>query len=208
MAWEIISKTQASEYARYPANNINDLWYDIVVGLVESHTGWESLNAVADPRTDTFSGLGSSFLPLAIPLVSVSSLKVLGVELPASYYKVRWDGIELSTYRPQQVIVQAPYFDIFTQYGSIFPFGTNNIEATFTYGGYENLPRNLQTSLQGVMLMIIKEFTVMPRNEGSDQIMKAYKSGLHTDEALKKAGMHGKISGILADFMPMRARWA
>lgn len=209
MSWEIITKTQASEFIRIPESKLDDIWYDITIGLIESHTGWEDLDAEIGPVTSTFSGDGSSYIPLKTPLKSVDSIRTVGVLLPTAYYTVAWDGVYMNTYRPLNVVIQqSVYYDTYSQYGTIFPVGQNNISVTYTHGGYLNLPKNLRNSLKAAALMILREFTVYPRNEGSDQIMKVYKAGLHTDEALKKAGTHGKILGILEDFMPPRNRFA
>jgi hypothetical protein len=209
MSWSIVTKTQASEFARIPVANMNDIWYDIAISAVERHTGFQSLETQVDaPITHTFSGTGASFIELYKPLVNVTSLRVLNVELPTTFYTVRWDGIELNTYRPYPVIMSTVYFDYFTNNGFIFPVGTNNVQATFTYGGFMNLPSSLQGTIKMAMLLILKELTVPPRNEGSDQIMKSYGANRNTSEVLMIGGVHGKIQAILQSVTPLRVKWA
>src|SRR6478609_5940525 len=105
MAWQIISKEDTSKYIRLPVVQLEDLWYEMSLGLIEQYTGWEGLEEDAETITETLDGTGMSYLPTRTPLASLSSLSIFGVTMPTSYYDVRWDGLYLKTYRPVQSII-------------------------------------------------------------------------------------------------------
>lgn len=204
MAWEIVTKNDAKEFIRVPTLDIQDLWYDMALGLIEDHTGW-TLEAQSG-ITERANGSGTDILETEIfPIQSVSSIVIESNGLSSGFYTTRWNWIQLLSYRGEDI----------TDYGGLysiteFPFGIGNVTITYNAGGYDSLPNKYKRATQLTMLMLIKEISTNFRGEGSDQMYKKYRPDRtqNPEEVLLNYGQHGKMQGILKANLPIRRLYA
>ena len=205
MSWEIITKEDAANFARITTAQLQDIWYDVALAAIENYTGWQSLTEAAD-ISEYIDGPGSSILVPRLPINTVSLLQIYGSSVPTSYYYVTWNGVEMRTYRPGETYETTVYFERVTSFGDVFPFGIRNIYITYNYGGIGSLPNEYLGLVKDSLLQVIKEFSVVPRSEGSDTMLKKYRPDrtLQPEEILSNYGIHGKIKGILQATLPRR----
>lgn len=204
MAWEIVSSSIVKDFIRVPQSDMQDIWYDMAVGLIEEHTGW-NLTATLG-ITEKTDGNGTDFLAVQnAPIASVASVKVEGDTIPSGYYHVRWDSIRLLSYRGEDVSLYNGLYSI-----THFPFGVGNIEIVYDGGGATALPNKYLQSVKSCILMVCKEFSTNFRGEGSDQMYRKYRPDRtqNPEEVLLNYGQHGKITGILKAFLPTRKNFA
>ena len=203
MSWEIVTKTDTAKFCRVATTELLDSWYDISLGLIERHTGWYSLS-VEEDVVEYVNGPGNAILVPKFPINSVSSIYISGVILPSTYYYTAWNQIEIRTYRIDEVYDLTVQLERITNWGEAFPFGIRNINLTYNVGGVESLPSKYLYSLKSTLLMVIKEFSTVPRNEGSDSMLKKYRPDrtMLPEEVLTSYGVHGKIKGILKAMLP------
>lgn len=204
MSWNIVTKQQASDFVRVPLSKMEDIWYDMAIGLIEDHTGW-TLTATS-AITERVAGNGTDILMVSkYPISSVTSVTVEGVSLNSSYYGVYWDSIQLYSYRGEDITLYTGLYSI-----NWFPYGVGNITVVYNAGGYSSLPNNYLQAVRACILMVCKEFSTNFRGEGSDQMYKKYRPDRtqNPEEVLLNYGQHGKINGILAKFLPQRRNWA
>ena len=203
MAWELVSKTDVAKNIRIAAPDIQDLWYDSAVGLVERFTGWNLLSP--QDYTQYGDGNGSEiFMPEVLPINSVSLLKILGQEIPITSYLVRWDGVYFKT---PEVLSSTPYTTSLVYYNR-FPFGIGNVYIEYNAGGPANLPNKYAAYLPMTLTYIIKELSVLFRNEGSDSVLEKYRPDRSQvkEEVLQSYGIHGKVRGIIKSWYPIKMR--
>lgn len=207
--WEIISKEEVSQFIRVPVLEISDLWYDLVISLIEDYTGWYSLDYAEDIIED-IDGDGSAFLRTQIPINSVSTILLNGVGVPSSYYSTKWHGVTLKTYISDTSIIDHEMFYNMYEFGFYFPIGLSNINVSYNAGGISSLPARYRNKIRTALLLCIKELSIIPRNEGSDQMMREYVPRKQTNrgEVLKRFGVHGKIMGIIESILPPKSRFA
>lgn len=205
MAWTIVTEEETASYCRVVASFLRPEWYTLALGAIENYTGWYSLDE-AETVQDYFDGSGSSHLRPLFPINSVTSIQVHGITVPAAYYYVKWNAIQMRSYRPDQSYATTLLLDRETAYGTVFPYGMKNIYVDFNVGGTASLPAKYLNNLRLCLLMIIKEFTVMPRGEGSDYKMNKWRPDrtLNPEEVLTSYGVHGKINGIIRAFLPRK----
>lgn len=204
MAWEIVSDTDVANYVRFPVNNLRDAWYDQAIGIIEGFTGWSLTEE--NNITEVLDGTGTSDLkPEKIPISSVTSINISGINIPTSYYYVTWSGIKLKSHRDFSVQLSSGLYEIID-----FPYGVANITIEYSCGGFNILPRKYQEAIKAATFMIIKEYTVIPRSEGSDQVMRTYRPDrtMLPEEVLMNYGTHGKIRGILNAMLPQERLFA
>lgn len=209
MSWELADKEEVAEYCRTTQQFLRDEWYDSALGMVEDHTGWYSLTTPIDVD-EYVSGNGSAILVPKTPINSVTSVYVQGTLLPAVYYYVAWNGIEIVTYRPGEVYDVTVQLGYRLNWGEVFPDGLRNIRLVYNVGGMTSLPTEYQYKFKLAMLMIIKELSTVPRNEGSDTMLNKYRPDrtMLPEEVLTSYGMHGKINGILNSVLPKQRLYA
>lgn len=190
--WTIVTKEQSAEYARVNTLSIDDAWYDIMIGAIETYTGWHYLESPTD-RIDRFHGTGTPYLLCKTPINSVSSIIVSGSSLSSSEYSAEWNKI---------------YLINDGTVSNIFKNGIKNVIVSYNVGGTNSLPSNYIESLRSTLLMCLKEFIAIPRNEGSDQTLRKYRPDrtMMPEEVLKSYGIHGKIQGIMKANLPSRIR--
>lgn len=190
-----------SQYIRMPTSQIDDIWYTWCMALIQKHTGWYSLDEAKTLTDQYLDGDGSAYLRTRRPLNSISSLLVNGTSLSDAHYLARWDGVYLRTFYQSESFIYSDY-----RYTGFFPEGIGNIKITYNAGGTDNLPEEYLGALQASLVLIVKEFSTLPRQEGSDQIMKRYNPNrtAEPEEALRTFGIHGKIQGILNSTLPKR----
>jgi hypothetical protein len=202
MAFEIISKEDVAKMIRLPIAKIEDTWYDQTLGLIEQYTGLFSLSEAQD-IDDVLDGDGGYYLSLQRPLNSVSSVWMDGYTIPANYYLARWDGLYLKTY----YTVNLPY-ESNLRYANEFTPGIGNIQISYNAGGVVNLPSKYYKSLQATIVLCLQAWATMPREEGSDQLMRNFRpvnqEYQRKDEALSERGVHGKIRDIIRTTLPKR----
>lgn len=192
--WKIITKEEASEFARVSINSIDDIIYDTTLGLIEVHTGWRNLD---DPiNTIKYAhGIGSPILLLDAPINSITYIKIDGVTIDSSLYYADWNKVYMKNNSDRLSL-------------NVFPVGIGNIEVSYEQGGSETLPESYRQSLIATTLLCVKEMIAIPRNEGSDQVLKKYRPDrtMMPEETLKNYGVHGKIMGIIRANLPSRIR--
>lgn len=194
--WDIVSKEQTATYARVSIQNIDDYWYDNIVGMVEHFTGWRHLDEAQNIVTRCH-GTGTPFLAIHAPINTITSIVVSQETISSSLYTYDWNKVYMIN------------DDLNTGYANnFFKRGVKNVVVTYNVGGTSNLPTYLFESLQQSMLMCLKELIAIPRNEGSDQTLRKYRPDrtMMPEEVLKSYGVHGKIQGILKANLPMRLR--
>lgn len=192
--WKIISKSDAAEYARMSINSIDDLWYDTTLGLIEVHTGWASLDETMDD-VRVLHGTNTPILLVPAPINSITYIKIDDVALSDGLYHYNWNKIYMKNASTRTSL-------------STFPTGIANIEVSYNVGGITSLPDEYQSALKATLLLCIKEFVAIPRNEGSDQVLRKYRPDrtMMPEETLKNYGVHGKIMGIIRANLPSRIR--
>ena len=192
--WTLITKNELAEYARINVNNIDDSWYNIILGIIEDKTGWSYLENAEDV-VDVIHGNSSPILIGKSPINSISSIVVNGSALSPSVYTYTWNKIYMKNNTDRA-------------YLSVFPPGIANIQITYNVGGINSLPSTYQQALRATVLLCLKEFVAVPRNEGSDQVLKKYRPDrtMMPEEVLQSYGLHGKISGIIKSTLPLRIR--
>lgn len=208
MSWEIITQTQAANFSRVQESQLDNVWYDIAIGAIESHTGWESL-AQTQTIAEYLDGTGSNILKTRLPLNSVSLVQVVGTTVPSSYYYAGWYGIEMRSYVPGDTFQTYMLLERLLAYENIFPMGLKNVYVEYNYGGISSLPNKYIAAIKSCLLQIIKEISTVPRTEGSDSMLKKYRPDrtLMPEEVLREYGVHGKIHGILAASLPKQKMW-
>lgn len=205
MAWELVSKSDVAKNIRVAAPDIQDIWYDSAIGLVERFTGWNLV--AAQSYTEYGDGNGSEiFTPEVLPLNSVSSLKISTQLIPSTAYLVRWDGVYFKT---PEVLPTTPYTTSLIYYNH-FPFGIGNVYIEYNGGGITNLPSKYSSYLPMTLTYIIKELSVLFRNEGSDNVLEKYRPDRSQvkEEVLQNYGIHGKVRGIIKSWYPIKMRVA
>ena len=203
-AWEIVTKADVQSFTRIPLVEMQDIWYEMAVGLIEEHTGW-TLTAESN-ITEKVNGTGADFIqPSQIPISSVSSVTVLSSSLSSGFYKVNWHVIQLLSYRGDDI----------TDYGGLysiteFPYGIGNVTVVYDAGGYSSLPNKYLRAVQMCMFFLIKEISQNFRGEGSDARYKKYRPDRtqNPEEVLENYGQHGKMFGIMNRFLPKRKYYA
>lgn len=204
MSWEIVTKNDAKQFIRVPTIEIQDLWYDLAVGLIEEHTGW-TLTAQSG-ITERVNGTGADYLETEkFPISAVTSIVVEASSLSSSFFAVRWNMIQLLSYRGEDI----------TDYGGLysineFPFGIGNVTVVYNAGGHTSLPNKYLRATQMTILMLIKEISTNFRGEGSDQRYKTYRPDRtqNPEEVLLNYGQHGKMQGILKANLPIKRMYA
>lgn len=192
--WNIVSRAEVANFARINEDNIDDIWYDTVLGIIETNTGWYSLEESMDV-IDITHGHGSPILYVKSPINSVAYLKVDGATVSSSLYYASWEKIYIKNNSDRT-------------YLSVIKPGIANVEISYNIGGITALPSNYQESLKAVLLLCIKELIAIPRNEGSDQTLRKYRPDrtMMPEETLKNYGVHGKINGIIRSQLPARTK--
>jgi len=192
--WKIVSKDEVSNFARISAGSIEDMFYDTTLGVVETFTGWSNLEAPIN-IIHTAHGHGSPILLAHAPINSVASITVNGAVISPSLYYVSWDKIYMKNSE------ENPRLQVFKR-------GFANIELAYNIGGIASIPENYQQSLKATLLLCIKEMVAIPRNEGSDQVLRKYRPDrtMMPEEVLKSYGVHGKIMGIIQANLPRRIK--
>lgn len=204
MSWEIVTKADTKNFIRVPLDEIQDLWYDLALGLVEEHTGW-TLTPEAD-ITERVNGTGADYIETEkFPISSVSSVTIESSSLSLGFMAARWNMIQLLSYRGEDI----------TNYGGLysineFPYGIGNVTVVYSCGGALSLPNRYYRTVQMTMLMLIKEISTNFRGEGSDQMYKKYRPDRtqNPEEVLLNYGQHGKMQGILKTNLPKRRLYA
>lgn len=188
--WTIVTKNDVAEYARINISNIDDSWYDIVLGIVENKTGWFSLENAVDV-TETVHGNNSPIMVVKAPINSITSIVANNSIISPSTYTFTWNKIYMKNKTDRSTL-------------SVFPPGIANIDITYNVGGTDSLPPDYQENLRATLLLCLKEFVAVPRNEGSDQMLKKYRPDrtMMPEEVLQSYGLHGKISGIIKSLLP------
>lgn len=192
--WTLVTKEELATYARININNIDESWYEIVLGIIEDRTGWNYLEDAQDV-VDIVHGNGSPILAVRSPINSVSSIVINGATLASSAYTFTWNKIYMVNNTDRTSL-------------SVFSPGISNIRLSYNIGGIDSLPNHYQQALRSTLLLCLKEFVAIPRNEGSDQILKKYRPDrtMMPEEVLQSYGLHGKISGIIKTQLPQRVR--
>lgn len=208
MSWEIVTQTEAANFARVQENQLDNVWYDIALGMIEAHTGWESLTQATNV-SEYLDGNGSSILKTRLPLNSVSLVQVVGTTVPSTYYNVAWYGLEMRSYVPGDTFQTYMLLERLLAYENIFPIGIKNVYAVYNYGGTASLPSKYYNATKSALLQIIKELSTVPRTEGSDSMLKKYRPDrtMQPEEVLRSYGVHGKVYGILLATLPKVKMW-
>ena len=203
MAWEIVSKVDVATFARVTQDMLRDVWYTTALGHIERYTGWQKLTA-AENITEYVDGSGDAILTPRVPINTVTTIQVHGTPLPSGYWASTWDGIRLRSYRPGESFETTVFLERTTSFGEIFPFGLSNIYLSYNVGGIASLPVEYSEAVKEALLLVIKEFSVVPRMEGSDSMLKKYRPDrtMVPEEVLHNYGLHGKINGILRAILP------
>lgn len=202
--WDIISVDQASKFIRIPQSEIQDFWYDVSIGLIEQHTGW-TLDIV-DNIDEKIDGTDSTHIEVTqFPISSVSQVKVMGDIIPSSYYAVKWNMIQLLSYRGEDVSIYNGLYSI-----DVFPYGVGNVQVIYDCGGVNSLPNKYKQAVTMCLLMLCKEISTNFRGEGSDQILRKFRPDRtqNPEEVLINYGQHGKMEGILKALLPKRKHFA
>lgn len=196
--WDIVSKEDTKQFIRVPVDDIQDLWYDLALGMIEEHTGWtlESDTNI----TELVNGTGADYIQVAnFPIASVASISIESLGISSGFYATRWYMIQLLSYRGDSI----------TDYGGLysiceFPYGIGNVTVTYNCGGFDSLPNKYARATQLTMLMLMKEISTNFRGEGSDQRYKNYRPDRtqNPEEVLLNYGQHGKMQGILKANLP------
>lgn len=203
-AWDIVSKADVSKFVRVPLTEMQDIWYEMAVGLIEEFTGW-TLTAQS-AITERVDGNGTDFIMVnRFPISAVTSLTLEGSSISSTYYGVTWDSIKLYSYRGEDITIYTGLYAI-----NYFPYGSGNITVVYNAGGYASLPNKYYQSVRSCLFMIIKEFSTNFRGEGSDQMYKKYRPDRtqNPEEVLLNYGQHGKIMGIIKAFLPQKRHYA
>lgn len=208
MSWEIVTQTETADFARVSVTQLQDIWYDMAVGMVEQYTGWSSLSTPENAQ-EYVNGSGSSLLRIKSPVNTVSVLEIHGVSVPASLYYVNWYGIEMRSYVPDSILYITYSMERSFALDNVFPFGIKNVYVEYNYGGISSLPDKYKNALKWALLQIIKEMSTVPRTEGSDSMLRKYRPDrtLLPEEVLRMYGIHGKILGILGATLPKQKVW-
>lgn len=203
MAFEIVDKSIVSDMIRMPASKIRDEYYDMAIGQIQLHTGWRYLNYNVD-LVQIKDGDDSFYLQLQKPVNTVSYVKINNTPVPSAYYVVRWDGIYMKT-EPQSVDL---IYETSLYSPNCFSLGIGNIEVSYNCGGIANLPYEYQEAIKLAIILIIQTLSTLPREEGSDQILRNYKPQNQEyerkDESQSGVGIHGKIRDIIFKTLPRR----
>lgn len=191
--WNIISKSDLAEFARISAGSIDDIWYDATLGIIETFTGWSHLEEPVN-KIYTTHGHNSPILVSLSPINTVNSITVNSKVISPSLYFVSWDKIYMKNDDENRNMV--------------FVRGFGNITVDFNIGGTSAIPDHFQQALKGTLLLCLKEMVAIPRNEGSDQVLRKYRPDrtMMPEEVLKSYGVHGKIMGIVQANLPRRIR--
>ena len=203
MAYEIISKEDVSRMIRMPISKIDDFWYEIVLSEIELQTGLYSLSEAQD-IVQTLDGDGSYTLSgLYKPINSVSSLSIDGASVPSNYFLVRWNEVSLRTFYNVNLVYEANL-----RYTQEFASGIGNISISYNAGGTANLPSHYLGALKMCIVLCLQALSTMPREEGTDQVLRNYKSineeYARKDEVASEYGVHGKIKSIIKNTLPKR----
>jgi len=209
MSWAIVTKTEAANFARVTEPQLQDVWYDAALALIENYTGWHSLE-VPKTASEYVDGNGSQILHPNLPVNSVNLIQIHGQTVPSAYYHVNWYGVEMRTYIPGDVYISHMLFERKLGAQNIFPYGIKNIYIEYSYGGTSSMPKRLVDNIKWGLLQIIKEISTVPKNEGSDSMLKKYRPDrtLLPEEVLSNYGLHGKIRGILMATFPKQKLWS
>lgn len=203
-SWVIVSKQEASQFIRVALSEVQDIWYDMAVGLIEEHTGW-TLTAESS-ITERVDGLGTDYFELKkYPIASVTSVTLQGSAVNSNYYNVEWDKVRLYSYRGEDLTLYTGLYSL-----DYFPYGSGNLTVVYNAGGYASLPNRYLQAVKACILMVCKEFSTNFRGEGSDQMYRKYRPDRtqNPEEVLMSYGQHGKITGILKAFLPRKRQYA
>lgn len=192
MAWEAITKAQVATLCGVAASNLQDVWYDIAVDLIERHAGIYNIgkSVSVDEKLD---GNGSTRIRVNNPPISsVSAVYIDDVFVESSRYTFN----DTSIIAIESLAIN-PRAELY-----VFPKGAKNIRVVYTSGEQDY-------SVGITIALIVKELSGLKSMEGAEARIQTYRPGSSnaTELPLTEWGVHGKIMGIISTLVGRKVRF-
>lgn len=198
MAWELVTKSEVSDYVQVPESSLVDDYYNGALQVISEHTGEYYIGSDGVSITDIINGNGRTSITVTKPpIISLTSVSIDGYAIDNSTLGTTKSTIYFKT-NPALVssLLYVP---------GIFSKGRGNVTISYVAGmPLASVPDHYKLAL----MLILREILVVPRSEGSDARLQFtvpdYR--IMRRETLMQLGIGGKIKQICESLLPAKGK--